>query len=920
MGDIDLGKITHEEAQRIFNELKAENQALRNFLDMQKDQAEFLTIITENMLDMVVLSDLEGNITVAGKAHEKLGYEDGFLIGKNVLDFVHPEHLPNVLEEYNKLLVAGGPRTVEYRFRCKDGSYMWLETVGKLINDESNNPRKIVFSARDITERKQAEETFQEKERHYRLLFEQSPLGVFHIDKKGVIVSCNDNFVKIIGSPQKALVGLDINTLPDQKIVMELRKALAGSHGYYEDVYHSVTANKSTPVRVYFSPLRTEDGIVIGCTGIVEDITEQTQSEQALRRSENYYRAIFETSGTAMFIIEEDTTISHVNSNFEELSGYSSQEVEGEKTWTEFIHPDDVGWMKEYHYLRRKNPDATPRQYEFRFINRHCEDRNILLTVDMIPGTNQTVASCIDITKRKQAEQKLRESEEKYRRIAENITDVLWTADPNLNLTYVSSSVRKLLGESPEQHMRRTMAEKHPPVYLDKIYQALAEELEKENDPASDKDRSRLIEVEHYKADGSTIWVSMNISAIRDEYGNLVGLQGVTRDITEQKKLQDQLHQAQKMESVGRLAGGVAHDFNNMLTIINGYAEMMADVLPSSDPMYESVQEIQDAGKRSAVIVRKLLAFARKQTIAPVPMNLNDSVSGMLKMLHQLIGENIDLLWNPGNNTWPVKMDHSQIDQILANLVVNARDAISDTGKITIESQNIEFDEQYCADHTGFVPGEFVMLVVSDNGCGMDKHVLDNVFEPFFTTKEIGQGTGLGLPTVYGIVKQNNGFINVYSEPGQGTTVKIYFPRLLEDADVSDKKQNEEALPKGCGETILVLEDEAVVLDLTRIMLERMGYNVITASRPGEAMEVAKAHSGKIDLLLSDIIMPEMNGREFAEQLNDLYPDIKTLFMSGYTENVIAHHTILDNGLHFIEKPFSMYKLAAKVRELLSKT
>lgn len=411
-----------------------------------------------------------------------------------------------------------------------------------------------------------------------------------------------------------------------------------------------------------------------------------------------------------------------------------------------------------------------------------------------------------------------------------------------------------------------------------------------------------------------------------DDKGNAKGTVKYFRDITsrktaeaEKEKLQAQLLQSQKMESVGRLAGGVAHDFNNMLTIINGYAEMMSDVLSPADPMHKSVCKIQEAGKRSAVIIRKLLAFARKQTIDPVPLNLNDNVSNMLKMLQRLIGENIDLLWKPGKDLWVIKMDFSQIDQILANLVVNAKDAIGDVGKITIETENIDFDDEYCKTHAGFIPGRYVMLAVSDNGCGMDKDVMDNLFEPFFTTKEIGKGTGLGLPTVYGSVKQNNGFVNVYSEPGQGTTVRIYFPRVLEDAGIEEKKKRDEPLSEGHGETILVLEDEATVMNITRIMLEKLGYKVLASRSPNEAMANTKDHGGKIDLLITDVVMPEMNGREFASQIKTLYPNIKVLFMSGYTANVIAHHGVLDEGVKFIQKPFSMGNLAVKVRKTLGK-
>jgi CheY-like chemotaxis protein len=368
------------------------------------------------------------------------------------------------------------------------------------------------------------------------------------------------------------------------------------------------------------------------------------------------------------------------------------------------------------------------------------------------------------------------------------------------------------------------------------------------------------------------------------------------------------------MESIGRLAGGVAHDFNNMLSVILGHVGMAMMDLEPSHPLYANLEQVRDAGVRSADLTRQLLAFARKQTVAPKVLDLNKTVAGITTMLQRLIGEDIDLAWRPGENIWPVKMDPSQIDQILANLCVNARDAIADVGKITIETGRAEFDAAYCNDHVGFFPGEYVLLAVSDDGCGIKPEMLDNIFEPFFTTKESGKGTGLGLAMVYGVVKQNNGFINVYSEPGQGTTFRIYLPPHRAKTDTCPDKGAVRSA-EGGDETILIVEDEPAILDMTAKMLERLGYRVMAAGTPGEAVDLAQAYCGRIDLLISDVVMPEMNGRDLANNLLHYYPDLKRLFMSGYTANVIAHHGVLEKGINFIQKPFSQKDLGAKVRE-----
>ncbi len=385
----------------------------------------------------------------------------------------------------------------------------------------------------------------------------------------------------------------------------------------------------------------------------------------------------------------------------------------------------------------------------------------------------------------------------------------------------------------------------------------------------------------------------------------------------EQKKLHAQLLQAQKMESIGRLAGGVAHDFNNMLNIILGYSELSLKKLDPADPLYGRLQKIHHAADRSAGITRQLLAFARKQTITPRILDINQTLEGMLKMLRRVIGENIDLVWKPGKKLQHLKMDPVQIDQILANLCINARDAIADVGKVSIETDMVYIDESYCQNNAAFIPGHYILLTVSDNGCGMNAHTLDNLFEPFFTTKQKGKGTGLGLSTVYGIVRQNNGFIHVYSESGRGATFRIYLPPH-QTASADSPEPDIIDIPTGNGETILIVEDEAVNLEMLGSMLNQLNYQVLTAEKPSQAMDLCRTHTGIIALMITDVVMPEMNGKDLAVQVTGLAPDIRILFMSGYAVNVIADQGVLDENIPFLEKPFSLLTLARKIRQVLA--
>jgi PAS domain S-box-containing protein len=505
--------------------------------------------------------------------------------------------------------------------------------------------------------------------------------------------------------------------------------------------------------------------------------------------------------------------------------------------------------------------------------------------------------------------------EEQYRQIVETAEEGILTLDSTGKIVYLNARSAAILGTTPEAATGCGIDEFLSPEDV--------RSLRELNSGEPQAGSSRKLEISIRRSDGSRAWCMFSMRPNLGEHGEDLGSFAMISDISERRqaeaereRLQSQLLQVQKLESIGRLAGGVAHDFNNMLSVINGHAEMALEQIPSSDPLHEDLWNILNAGRRSAALTRQLLAFARQQTIQPRVINLNKVVSSMLKLLRRLIGEDIELVWSPGPSLWHVRVDPAQIDQILANLAINGRDAIAGVGKVCLATSNHELTASECSVLAGSSPGHYVRLTISDTGCGMDKRTVEHIFEPFFTTKAVGEGTGLGLATVYGVVHQNRGFISVYSEPGKGTAFNIYLPRCHSTLTTTSEVDSLSGATTG-SETLLVVEDEEAVLSLVRDLLSEAGYTVIAASSPEAALRLAAEHAGTIDLLITDLVMPLMNGRELSRQLLQARPELKCLFMSGYPADVAVSHGIVEAGLHLIQKPFSLRALAKMVRETL---
>ena len=508
---------------------------------------------------------------------------------------------------------------------------------------------------------------------------------------------------------------------------------------------------------------------------------------------------------------------------------------------------------------------------------------------------------------RKQAAEALQLSEERYRDIVENAHDFIYSHDLKGNYTSINKAGEQLTGYTREEALTMNFVQTVAPDFVDRAREMMAGRFAGEKGAAYD--------LEIVAKDGRHIAVEINTKLVLRD-GAPVGLQGTARDVTERKELEEQLRQSQKMEAIGRLAGGIAHDFNNLLTAITGYSELSMQRLADEDPLFGNLQEIKKAGDRAASLTRQLLAFSRKQVLQPKVLDLNLVVSDLERMLTRLIGENIELCTLLEPKLASIKVDPGQIEQIIMNLAVNARDAMPQGGKLTIETRNVLVDDEYARRHIAVTPGPFVMLAVSDSGSGIDSQTQSRIFEPFFTTKEVGKGTGLGLSTVYGIVKQSGGNIWVHSEVGLGTTFTIYLPSTEENLQTYKRESGNERGFRGT-ETVLITEDEEVVRKLACQVLRMHGYKLLEAADGSEALLICESHLAPIDLLITDVVMPGMSGPELASRLTELRPESKVLLMSGYTDSAIVHHGVLEGGANFIQKPFSTEALAIKVREVL---
>jgi PAS domain S-box-containing protein len=763
----------------------------------------------------------------------------------------------------------------------------------------------------------------------YRNLFATMTQGVVYYSADGRIISVNPAAERILGLPfarmqgRKAMdpewrtVGENESDLPEAEHpalealatgrpvlgkVMGVLQPEQGRHCWLlVDAVPEFRTGEDQPWRV--------------CT-VFTDITERKTTEAALRQSEERFRLTFLASPDSVNINRlDDGMYVDVNEGFTRLTGYSAEEVLGRTSADIDIWHNLSDRQKLVQELLAKGY-CNDLEARFRRKDGSVGHGRMSARIIILQGVRHIISVTRDVTEQTEALEALRTNKNLLDSILRTAPTAIGVVS-NRAFLVVNERMCLMTGYTKEELVGRNARMLYP---NDEEYDYVGKEKYRQISTG----KTGSVETRWQRKDGEIIEILLCSSPINPS-DLVAGVTFTALDISELKRaeaerenLQGQLLQAQKIESIGRLAGGVAHDFNNMLTVILGHAELAIKNFEQSDPVHENLEIIIEAAYRSADLVRQLLAFARKQTVEPKILELNDYIANLLPMLMSLINENIDLVWKPGAELWLIRIDPSQVDQLVANLCVNARDAIDGVGKVTIETENVTFDTDYCAVHTGFIPGEYVQLCVSDDGAGMDKEVLEHIFEPFFTTKGTGRGTGLGLAGVYGIVRQNNGFVNVYSEPGKGSSFKIYLPRFS-GGQMKELFAKTSSVPQGNGEMVLLVEDEAAILNVGKEMLERLGFRVLTAATPSEAIRQAHGHSDEIRLLITDVIMPEMNGRELASVLVGMKPDLPCLFTSGYTANVIAHHGVLDNGIHFIQKPFSSKDLALAVWKILNK-
>ena len=1032
-----------------------------------RKRAEAALIKSQQLLESMFISLRDAVFIIDAKtveiiecnpaASEIFGYTRNELLGRTTT-FLHVTEAS--LEEFRKNLSAavekeGFLARFEFKMKRKNGTVFPTENSVVPLKDEQDKLIGWVSAVRDITDRKRAEEALRAEKQRFQSLSENAPFGMMMIDQKGHFKYINPKFVE--------LFGYDLKDVPNGRewfrkaypdptyrhhVISTWIKDLESSKpGEKRPRIFTVTCKDGTEKVIRFIPVQLGAGEnLMTC----EDITERQRAEEALSESEEKYRTLVEYSLQGIAIaLDAPPRLVFVNPALGKTLGYAPDELislSPEETEA-LIHPEDrMTFFKLF--KDRLSGRPMPTHYEFRAI---CKDGSVRwfevsTSRVLYEGQPAVQATFVDITERNQAEETLRESEERYRTILENIEDGYYETNLPGDLTFFNDSLCRMLGYSRDEMMGMSNKQYTDEENRKKLFAAF-NEVYRTGKPAKGFDW------QVFTKDKRKLFGEVSVYLIKDSKGDPIGFRGIARDITERKQaeealrtekqkfetllenapfgmimidqegnfkyvnskfielfgydlkdipngrewfrkaypdpeyrhhvietwvndsnisnpgekipriftatckdrtkkivrfvtvelgtgeylmgceditlihraeeekaaLAEQLRQSQKMEAIGRLAGGIAHDFNNLLTVIRGYSQLSLMDLQGNEKLKGHLDEVQKATQKASDLTHHLLAFSRRQIMEMKILDLNALLKDLDRMLHRVIGEDIELTYLLSENIGKVKVDLGQMEQVILNLAVNARDAMPSGGKLTIETANAELDEAYTHTHLGSKPGHYVMMSVSDTGLGMSAEVRERAFEPFFTTKEKGKGTGLGLSTCYGIVKQSGGNIWAYSEPGRGTTFKIYLPWVEEVPKEMKHKAEAAEILKGT-ETILAVEDEVEVRKLVAQILTGQGFTVMEAADGEEAIKAAQENSGKkIHLLLTDVVMPGMSGRELAVTLALQHPNMKVLYMSGYTDNAIVHHGVLEDGVNYIQKPFTLDALARKVREILDR-
>ncbi|HET7370198.1 MAG TPA: PAS domain S-box protein [Gammaproteobacteria bacterium] len=870
-------------------------------------EAHFRALYAYSM-DAVVLARPDGTIVSANPAACSLfGMTEADLrrVGRQgILDDDDPA-LREVLAVRQKTGRARG----EVRARRGDGSEFIAEISTVIFIDEAGQDY-ISATARDVTAQREAENKLRDRDRLLQMTSQVARVGGWQADICSSRVTWSDEVCRIHGVEPGTIVTLEEGIhyyAPEwQARIRDVFDACAGDGAPYEEELEIIASGgERVWVRTTGQAVRNAAGVITHVQGAFQDISERKRAEHELFQSRQRFQKFADAMPIIVWTADRDGVVDFANSEFDRYSG-DRRELPPQR-WLNAVHPDDRARSMAAWELSIQTGAPYSVEFRVRDVRLQADRWHLVSAVPIRNDKGRIIkwyGTAIDIHDRKVAEDAVSALAERLRTTLESITDAFFTVDGDWRFTYVNAQAERLL-----QHRREDLLGK---VLWEEFEEAVGMSFDFQYHRALREQQAVHFEEYYPPLD---VWVEVHA------YPSAEGLAVYLRDISDRRALEEQLRQSQRLESLGQLTGGVAHDFNNLLTVILGGSEVLVERLIPYGPLHELADIIHSAAERGSALTRRLLAFGRRQPLSPRVVDVNELVVGLDALLRRTVTETIDLDVRPGSDLWPALIDDSELEAALVNLCLNARDAMNGEGRLTVETANVTLGQGYVDCHKEVAAGEYVLLAVSDTGCGIPKAIIDKVFDPFFTTKEKGHGTGLGLSMVYGFVKQSRGHVKIYSEPEQGTTVKLYLPRADSSCDASTPAPAGDDAPASApvGGTILLVEDDDLVRRHAQTLLRELGYHVISAANAATALELMKQHDA-IDLLFTDVMMPGMNGRELAEAARAIQPTVEVLFTYGYSEDAILHHGRLDPSVHLLPKPYRRADLIRKLGEILPAT